>query len=163
MPASTLQMRVHKYIPDRLYGFAVDDQGQEVFFHLGAFGPGTDFGPPEGCGSCPDTGCSWVDAPPPPILGESVEVTVDLSSQDGRAPRAERVRRLLTPRVIRGEVETFDPLRGYGFVVGVDGISYHLHRSEVLDGRLPTANQSVLFFAGVRQGRPRACHVKVCP
>jgi len=164
MPVSTLLMRVHKYIPDKLYGFAIDDRGQEIFFHLGVFDPGVTFGTPARCSSCPDKSCSWTSAPPPPVLGEAVEVEVDLESSIGKkAPRADRVRRKHTPKAVHGEVETFDAVRGYGFVAGSDGVSYHLHKSEVLDGRLPTTNQAVSFFAGVRRGRPRACHVKVCP
>ncbi len=165
MPVSTIQMRVHKYIPDRLYGFAVEDStGQEVFFHLGDFDPGSPLSTVPRCGACPPVGCSWASTAPPPILGESVDVIVDLGSVQGdRAPRADRVTRLRTPIALSGEVETFDSFRGYGFIVGTDGISYHLHKSEVLDGRLPLPKQTVVFFAGVRQGRPRACHVKVCP
>jgi len=166
MPVSTLKMRVHKYIPDRLYGFVVDDRGQEVFFHLGTFDPdpGTGFSLPTACSVCPPEGCTWAEAPPPPILGELVEVEVDLGLQrgDGRAPRANRVRRMTQPTTLQGEVETFDPMRGYGFILGKDGVSYHLHKSEVLDGKMPFASQLVSFFAGVRKGRPRACHIKVC-
>lgn len=155
-------MRVHKYIPDRLYGFVIDGQGREAFFHLGSFDPGVLVDPPT-CASCTDASCAWVDAPPPPILGEVVEVEVDLSGTGDRAPRASRVHRLEAPKLIQGRVETFDSFRGYGFIIGADGVSYHLHKSEVLNGRLPTAEQKVSFFAGTRQGRPRACHVKVCP
>jgi len=56
----------------------------------------------------------------------------------------------------------FDAQRGFGFVVGEDGVSYHLHTSEILDHKIPLKGQTVMFFPGVRQGRPRACHVKVC-
>jgi cold shock CspA family protein len=159
----TIEMRVHKYIPDRLYGFAIDDSGQEVFFHLGVFDSGTSFGAPSRCSTCSDGTCSWASAPPPPILGERVEVTAVLDSQDGRAPRADRVRRLDPAVAVQGEIETFDALRGYGFILGADKVSYHLHKSEMLDGRLPVAGLRVSFFAGTRQGRPRACHIKVCP
>ena len=162
-PVSNLEMRVAKYIPDRLYGFAADDGGQEVFFHLGSFNPGAPLEAPPRCNTCPNEGCAWRRMPPPPILGERVKVTVDVdTAADSKAPRADRVERLDTPKALSGTVETFDPLRGYGFVAGSDGVSYHLHKSEVLEGRIPLANQIVLFYAGMRQGRPRACHVKVC-
>ena len=46
--------------------------------------------------------------------------------------------------------------------MGSDHISYHLHESEVVDGRLPVTGRQVVFYPGLREGRPRACHVKVC-
>ena len=139
-------MRVHKYIPNKLYGFAVDDEGQQVFFHLGSFKPG-DF---------------RIDPPPPPILGETVEVEVDDTCViAGKAPKATSVVRSECPFLIEGVVETFDSHRGYGFVLGDDGKSYHLHKSEVLGGRVPLIQQKVRFYAGLRMGKPRACHVEI--
>ena len=160
--STPLRMRVHKYIPDRLFGFCVDDAGEQVFFHLATFRPGTTTG--KRCSKCTQQGCTWVDAPPPPILGEEVDVTVDATNppQTGRAPRAVRVERVTTPVAVEGIVDMFDAHRGFGFVVGEDGVSYHLHTSEILDNRIPVKGQTVLFFGGTRQGRPRACHVKVC-
>jgi len=144
-----LNMEVHKYIPSRLYGFVKGEDGREVFFHLGVFKPGA----------------FPTDPPPPPILGEPV--LVEVGTQDspdnrpGKAPRALSVVRVQEPVQFVGIVETFDTHRGYGFIVGEDGISYHLHNSEVLDGRTPLAGDRVRFYAGTRQGRPRACHVNV--
>lgn len=138
-------MRVCKYLPEKLYGFVSDDDGHEIFFHLGAFHPGD----------------STYDTPPPPILGEPVEVEIDENSQDGKAPRAKRVIRLTQPEKIKGVVESFDPARGYGFITGEDGVSYHLHMSEVLDGKLPLHQRKVTFYKGTRMGKPRACFVKI--
>jgi cold shock CspA family protein len=159
---STVKMRVHKYIPSKLFGFCIDPESkQEVFFHLGSFRPGHQ--PVEKrCLFCSSDGCSWLKAPPPPILGELVEVEVDLSAGKDKAPRAERVTRIGMIKVVEGKVDTFDAHRGYGFVQGDDDLSYHLHKSEILEGRIPTVGQTIVFFAGTRQGRPRACHVKVC-
>ena len=162
-----LRFSVTKYIPDRLFGFATSDTGQQVFFHLGAFNP--QFGPPEipRCEKCPREGCTWASTPPAPILGEPVEVLLDdahpQEPEEGHAPRAVRVTRLTKPLALTGMVETFDAQRGYGFVRGSDGISYHLHRSEIIESRIPLPDQTVMFYAGVRENRPRACHVRVCP
>lgn len=157
-----IRMRVHKYIPDRLFGFCVTDEGEQVFFHLAAFHPGD--AQVKRCRNCPTTGCSWVDTPPPPILGEEVMVTVDSGgdAQEGRAPRAVKVERVTPPKAVEGVVDMFDGHRGFGFVLGEDGVSYHLHTSEILDRRIPRKGQTVMLFPGTRQGRPRACHVKVC-
>ena len=156
-------MRVQKYIPAKLYGFCEDsDSGRQVFFHLRMFelGPTLDL---DRCLMCPRDGCTWLQYPPPPILGEEVDVLVDWElAKPGQAPRAQRVHRLHTPQALSGKVEIFDPHRGFGFVMGEDGESYHLHKSEILDNRLPLPGQLVMFYAGIRQGRPRACHVKVC-
>lgn len=166
MPDRSREMCVHKYIPGNLYGFAADAQGQ-VFFHLGAFNPGlapaTDM--PTRCKTCPaNRSCFWGKNPPPPVLGESVTVILDAESNlaEGQAPRARSVVRTSPPVVVEGVVDAFDTNRGFGFIKGQDGITYHLHRSEMIDGRLPQPGHPVMFYAGVRQGKPRACHVKVC-
>ncbi len=156
------RMRVIKYIPDKLYGFCGDDEGFEVFFHLATFQPGTSVDVAH-CPNCHgQPRCGLPEDPPPPILGEWVQVESAAGTPGGRAPRADLVVREVTPRMIVGVVESFDTQRRYGFVMGSDQISYHLHESEVIDGRLPIAGRKIVFFPGQREGRPRACHVKVC-
>lgn len=156
------RMRVSKYIPERLYGFCQDDTGFEVFFHLASFQPGPDIVLVK-CSRCPGSPrCHIGTQAPPPILGEFVLVTFDAVEGQQRAPRASKVVREAHPQRILGTVETFDTDRRYGFVKGMDQVAYHLHQSEVLDGRLPLAGKKVVFFPGVRENRPRACHVKVC-
>ena len=159
----TRRMRVVKYIPDQLYGFVEDERG-EAFFHLGVFHPGDAKAAHKRCRACPHRGCTWDQLPPPPILGEMTDTQVGDSPVDPKqAPRAIKVLRVCSPVAVEGIVETFDGQRGYGFLRGEDGESYHLHRSELLEGRLPLQGQRALFFAGTRQGRPRACHVRICP
>ena len=158
----TFRMRVLKYLPDKLYGFCRDDNGFEVFFHLANFQPGSDIETTR-CRKCPGPPrCTLSLDAPPPILGEEVRVVCEAGEPGGKAPRAESVARLVVPRMIVGEVESFDAQRRYGFAMGSDRISYHLHESEVVDGRLPVAGRQIVFFPGLREGRPRACHVKVC-
>jgi len=162
-------MRIHKYIPDRMFGFAVGvgvaDEGLEVFFHLGSFDSGTVWMRHPRCDDCPVFKCPWPESPPPPILGEEVDVYYDDQepTDSGKVPRASKVIRRAGPPVIYGRVETFDSQRGYGFVTGEDGVSYHLHSSEILEGRIPRPGQNVMFFSGMRQSKPRACHVRICP
>lgn len=158
---STRRLRVYKYIPERMYGFAGDGTG-EVFFHLRVFQPGSVWDHPTKCQSCSDEGCVWSDAPPLPIIGEEVEVIVEDGDSNRGAPRAAKVSRTNTPMTGQGQVETFDANLGYGFIRGFDGESYYLHRSEVQEGRMPLAGQIVMFYVGSRKGRPRACHVKIC-
>lgn len=151
---------IQKYIPDKLYGFALNgSSNQEVFFHLGVFRPGK-MNLPETAPPCKQ--CAWPDVPPPPILGESVDVEVATRASDERAPKATSVTRILPPTPLSGIIETFDAARGFGFIAGSDGQTYHLHRSEVLEGRQPVTGAITIFFPGLRQNRPRACHVKVC-
>jgi cold shock CspA family protein len=138
-------MTVHKYIPDRMYGFVIDDEDKQYFFHLGAFSPG-----------------DYTNPPTPPILGETVFVDIsDKPPEEGQAPRANRVTRLVAPELVHGTVQRFDTDVGYGSIIGDNRVTYYLHQSEVLNGRLPLANKQVVFYAGVRQNRPRACYIQV--
>jgi len=135
-------MRVLKYLPKRLFGFVVDDSGQQVFFHIRAF--------------------KWGDfsTSPPPIIGETVDVEYnEKEPSNGKAPKARAVFRLEEPRACFGIVEDFNESRGYGFIKSDDGRSHYLHRSEMKDGRLPMPGMQVTFFEGIRQGRTRACYV----
>ncbi len=154
----TLRMRVLKYVPARLYGFAGLD-GQEVFFHLGTFQPGKPGKTPR-CTKCAP--CLWVTTAPSPIVGEEVDVTYKPDSTTSKAPAAVKVIRILPPLALEGQVEVFDPHRGYGFIAASDGQSHYLHASEILDGRTPVVGERVRFFVGTRLGKPRACYVRLC-
>lgn len=146
MSKRTIQMRIYKYLPKKLYGFAINSSDFQVFFHLGQFKPLVkDLSTP----------------PPPPILGEPVLVTYYESSTEGKAPKAISVERMQTPKRITGIVDSYDNSRGYGFIVGEDGKKYHLHNSEILNGRYPLQGDTVKFYTGLRQGKPRACHIEV--
>jgi cold shock CspA family protein len=139
------QMRIVKYAPKKLYGFAEDENGQ-VFFHIRSF--------------------SWGDGVsrryPPPIVGETVEVLYDPSERvQNKAPRARNVTRISEPVPSVGVVESFDSDRGYGFIHSEDGRSHYLHRSEMADqDRTPVIGSEVVFFEGYRQGRLRACYIR---
>lgn len=153
-----LDMQILKYLPERMYGFLLNSQKQEIFFHLRFFQPlAAKWEKNSYCSHCAIP-CPWAESSPPPIVGESVSVEMDSSG----LLRAQKVIRLTPPVPMQGRVETFDALRGYGFISGQDGITYHLHRCEVLEGRLPLLNQQVTFYAGSRQNKPRACHIKLC-
>ena len=154
----TQRMRVVKYVPSRLYGFAVAVDGRQVFFHLGEFQPGK-AGDTARCNRCDE--CLWATVAPPPVLGEEVDVTFTPNDSE-RAPAAERVVRLTPPLSLQGKVEHFDPQRGYGFIAGSDGQSHYLHASEVRNGKTPVVGGIVRFFVGTRQDKPRACHVRIC-
>lgn len=135
------------YNPSKLYGFARSPStGAEVFFHLEVFWSGESSG----------------NTPPPPIVGEPVEVEYDpATSRDGKPPRASRVDRTKAPVLLHGRVDQFDEGKGWGFLTSDEGVSYHLHRSEVLGGRLPLPGARVSFYGGSRRDRPRACYVTV--
>jgi cold shock CspA family protein len=136
------RMRILKYLPKQLFGFAVDEDGKEIFFHIRAF--------------------KWGDFPTRvhPIIGEEVEVEYDGTvTPNGKAPRARSVERVNEPRAAYGVVEDFNEQRGYGFIKTSDGRSHYLHRTEMTDGRLPMPGMRCTFFEGFRQGRTRACYV----
>jgi len=133
------------YTPGKLYGFARSAAGHEVFFHREVFRSGAE------------------GEAPAPIVGERVQVEYDphAAAVPGKPPRAVKVERLDPAVLLFGEVEQFDPGKGWGFLKADDGVSYYLHRSEVLDGRLPLPGSRVSFYGGSRQNRPRACYVTV--
>lgn len=137
-------MRVVKYAPHKLYGFAESDDGHRVFFHVQVFQPG-----PTG---------------PPPIIGELVQVTApDATEGSAQSPRASRVVRIGSAVKLAGVVEDFNSNKGWGFIRDQKGKSYYLHRSEVLGGKLPLQGRRVAFYEGTARGRPRACYVEVDP
>jgi cold shock CspA family protein len=140
-------MQVDLYSPERMYGFT--KQGPErVFFHLESFVAGT-----------------WPSGsePPPPIVGEEVMVEYT-QAQPGaeRAPRATQVVRVNEPIELLGVVESFNDLKGWGWIrADGDTESCYLHRSEVEGGRLPLAGQEARFYRGHKNNRARACYVRV--
>lgn len=143
-PDPAREMRVDKYMPTKLYGFVSRDDGQQAFFHLGAF-----------------QSPFRQDPFPPPIVGERVMVEVLPQGLDNKAPKAKSVVRMEPAVQLEGTVDTFDHRTGYGFVDGADGTAYYLHVSEVQYGRLPMRGQRVRFYKGFKAGRPRACHVEI--
>lgn len=143
-----ISMRIHKYIPNKLYGFTIDNSDFQVFFHLGQFKPYRKDG-------------NILPNQPPPILGEPVLVSFYQNDTTNKAPKAVNVERVQQPKKIMGTVESYDHSRGYGFIMGEDGVSYHLHNSEILNSRFPLQGEKVNFYAGIRLGKPRACHIEV--
>lgn len=135
------------YNPSKLYGFARSPEtGAEVFFHREVFWSGE----------------SGSDSQPPPVVGELVQVEFDpATSRDGKPPRASKVERVKQQVLLHGRVDQFDEGKGWGFLTSDEGVSYHLHRSEVLGGRLPLPGSRVSFYGGSRKDRPRACYVTV--
>ena len=141
-------LKVKKYFPDGLYGFVEGADGGDIYFHLSAFDPGAYVG----------------DAPVPPVVNEMVEVSVN---EHGTADRVERAK---SPEHVRGEVDWFNEHLGYGFIYSGDE-RFYLHRTEVLDGRLPLKGRAVSFFVAESEPNPmstdsgatlrRACYVRV--
>ncbi len=129
---------VRRYLSEKRYGFIVpDNSDSEVFFHLSVF-----------------NGSSVV----PPLTGEHVEYQLG-----GEGTRAESVQRLIDPVHCEGTVDSYDPLKGYGFISSSSGHCY-LHKSEVLGGMVPTVGSRVVFYrtdAPPSAKRPRACYVTV--
>jgi len=138
------EMRVEKYMPSKLYGFVSGDDGQQAFFHLGAF-----------------TSPFRQEPFPPPIIGERVLVETQPHTYGDKAPKAKSVVRMDPAVFVEGTVDTFDHRTGYGFIDGIDGVAYYLHVSEVQHGRLPMRGQRVRFYKGFKAGRSRACHVEI--
>lgn len=138
--ATTHTMLVYRYYPTQQYGFAQNAQG-EMFFHLSSFHDG-------GAGV-------------PPILGENVLVDGVLGAPHRRPQRASRVTRVTPPVAKTGRVLSYNHTSLYGFVQTPGGEVYHLHASEILEGRLPLVGDLIDFYHGTREGKPRACYVRV--
>lgn len=137
-----MRMVVEKYIPKELYGFLspLDGSEERLFFHLATFDPGPYVG----------------ESPIPPIVGEEVEVT------DVSEAKVRRCERISLPLPIHGFVTWFSEQKGFGFAEDEEGEKYYLHRSEVLDGRLPLKGRLVSFYVATQARKPlRACYVTV--
>jgi len=94
---------------------------------------------------------------PYPIAGEPVEVDAILE-QEQKSPVAEVVRRIEEPLLLRGEIQSFDHSRGWGFIRTPDTDErIFLHKSDVLDNWIPAVGSSVAFYKGCRNGQLRAC------
>ena len=137
-----MRMVVEKYIPKELYGFLSPSDGskERLFFHLSAFDPGSYVG----------------ESPIPPIVGEEVEVTFTNE-------KVSQCNRIATPSSIHGFVTWFSEQKGFGFAEDDNGERYYLHRSEILDGRLPLKDRLISFYVATQAQKPpfRACYVTV--
>jgi cold shock CspA family protein len=154
------RLRVLKYIPHKMYGFLVaDGSPKQCFFHLRAFHPGS----PQAATCCQATPCEWILHPPPPIIGEAVEAVLEVDPTHPENLRASSAKRVEPAVPLAGTIESFDVHRGYGFLRGPEGLDYYLHRSEILEGRIPIVGQRAVFFTAERKAKARACHVKICP
>ena len=130
-------MVVFMYTRSRGYGFcAASSEDAQVYFHADVFH-------------------RTMPQEPPPIVGEAVQVEV--SSNPDR-PKAIRVLRAAPPSRLVGEVKSFDPGKGWGFIQHESG-SYFLHRSEMEGIWVPVRGSRVSFYPGMKDGQPRACHV----
>ena len=145
MAHTTQIMRIHKWVPNKLYGFThSESQDLQVFFHINNF----NWGP------YPDKA--------PPLVGERVQVTYfPEQGPEGKAPKALKVLRLDPPQARYGIVTDFNATKGFGFIRTPDGRSHYLHRSEMLEHTLPQAGVRVAFYEGYRRHRSRACYVRI--
>ena len=157
-------MRVARFIPSKQYGFLrpLSGEGSEVFFHVSQFDPGhVETVGRFMCRTC--TGCKWLNHRYLPVVGERVLVVVDEEDDSPGAKKALAVERVDSPFRLQGIVESFDSVRGYGWVIGNDGVRYHLHASELYDPDVELADGSnVRFVSGTRENRPRALYVWSC-
>lgn len=130
------RMTVDLYAVNQGYGFC-QDRDQRYFFRVEDFRRLSADGPL-------------------PICGELV--SVEAVSHSGKSPRAKGLRRLVEPRLLLGQVRSFDSNKGWGFV-SFDGEDYFLHRSDLTAPFVPVIGSLVQFYAGVRRGKRRACYV----
>ena len=132
------ETQIKMYNPEGLYGFLSNPEGSDLHFHLSSFDPGSYSG----------------DFPIPPIVGETVEVVVENN-------KVVQCNRITTPSVREGVVKWFDSDKGYGFIE-FESKQIFLHRSEVLEGRLPLKGRRVSFYMADGENKSdRACYISV--
>jgi len=90
-----------------------------------------------------------------------VDIEFDADIVRGTAPRATQVQRRVQPLKLEGRVKSFESAKGWGFLLGEDGIECFLHRSDVIDGKIPIRGQRVVYYRGTKLGKPRAFYVEV--
>ena len=96
-------------------------------------------------------------SPPEPIVGEPVEFLLG-ANKKGQCFCA-NITRLSEPRERKGYVFFFDSAKGYGKILAEDGTPYFLHRSEMVEGRLPSKGSRVSFYGGALKGENRAVYI----
>lgn len=134
-------MLVEVYSPSGGYGFCVGENTPRVYFAADAF-------------------ARTAADEPPPVLGEPVDVReVRASTDPKKADKARQVVRTQPPVKVEGRVHSFDHRAGWGFISGLDGKQYFLHRSDMVQPWLPLVGDGVEFYAGFKNQRPRACYV----
>jgi cold shock CspA family protein len=60
---------------------------------------------------------------------------------------------------VTGTVKWFSEAKGYGFVVGADGVDHHFNVSDVRGATLPRSGDTVQFEPGQSRRGPKARHV----
>jgi len=119
-----------------LFGFVIDEDGSEFFFHAQDFHRKNPGGPL-------------------PIVGEEVEIEGIV--EGGKRPRASIVTRQTTPVPLEGIVASFDSNKGWGFVdYGVSDKAF-FHMSDRAVEWMPVIGSRIIFFKGYKSGRARVC------
>ena len=144
MADENIFMKVRKYIPNKYYGFLIDSNNREAFFHTSVFEAGA------------------AEDSPPPVPNEEVLVTINFDSNSkDKVQKASRVRRLQPPWHLEGVVSFFNAEKGYGFIETDDKITYYLHRSEVLGGTLPLVGRKCSFYTSQKIRGARASYITI--
>src|SRR5687768_12853104 len=125
------------FSPTGLFGFCVNPEAGEVFFHAQDFH-------------------RLSAGEPPPILGEIVEIGVPVEGK-GNRPKVSQVRRIHLPVLLEGPLRSFDSDRGWGFIQLEDGRNVFLHKSDRAVEWMPVIGTRISFYLGSKNGKDRAC------
>jgi len=147
---------VKTYSPDKGFGFIVGPDGSDVFLHSNAI---TD-------GSCPQTGdyCSYDSEPSKSKPGQMVAQNVqggtgtkgkgkgyggggfgDSWGGKGASFAPPMQQGPLTPGANVGQVKSFNPMKGFGFVILPDGSEVFFHHQNCVDGSTPQVGDALSF------------------
>jgi len=136
-----MKFYVDFYLEEKGYGFIENESGERYFFR------GENF---------------FRRSPehPMPISGEEVSVGYTEDREKGSSV-AKEVKRLSSPQQTSGVVESFDTVKGWGFIREYGNqTKVYLHVSDLSSGWVPIKGSRVKFCKGWKKGRPRACYVK---
>ena len=94
---------------------------------------------------------------PGPIVGEPVRFDW-VSSDDREDPKAKIVTRMVSPILSKGEIYSFDPQKGWGFILR-SGSRVFFHREDFAQPWLPIVGTPVSFWESPGIEKPRAIQV----
>ena len=90
------------------------------------------------------------------MSGELVDIDV---LEGDRGLHSNRVLRRTPQPLTKGNVKSYDPVKGWGFVTMPGSVDACFHKGDFAFPWVPVIGVGVTFYVGSSKGKPRACWV----